>query len=370
MRVATACVAAYRSGAFQRRSPVQVSLRARYRSDITGRNPGGSGAGCVINKYIFDKVSLSGMIRSRRQRLRIPGLGAAVQSGVGYQPGCGAFQCRVRRDELLDAAGQQVKAAVPAAHLGLAVLGGLRLGGVAAQGFPERDIEKVGEGAAGVVAGQGGEHLAVVVGAQDSLDDDVEAGRQRVPGGEVDEPDVRAAWHVALAQDDPPEVVLADDRQAAFPVPLAYRCGDCGLAGCGVAPDHDQPRGAGGIAAGTREDACGRGRAGLPPSCRAVAGFRQPLEAGAWLRGGEGQQAGGQDPGVLGDGQCRGDAVRGEPADLVFRFPDRVGAGGDVDVVDVNMMLARMAVRTGTSAISRGAGTTWWGNPAGCRAAG
>src|ERR1022692_642488 len=32
MRLATACVAACRSGAFQRRSPVQVSLRARYKS--------------------------------------------------------------------------------------------------------------------------------------------------------------------------------------------------------------------------------------------------------------------------------------------------------------------------------------------------
>ncbi len=44
---------------------------------------------------------------------RAPGLGAAVQTGVGHWPGYGAFQCRGRRYDLLDAAGQKVK---PAYH--------------------------------------------------------------------------------------------------------------------------------------------------------------------------------------------------------------------------------------------------------------
>jgi hypothetical protein len=34
----------------------------------------------------------------------------------------------------------------------------------------------------------------------------------------------------------------------------------------------------------------------------------------------EREQFGGQDPGVLGDTQCRGDVSRSEPADLMFRL--------------------------------------------------
>jgi hypothetical protein len=76
-----------------------------------------------------------------------------------------------------------------------------------------------------VVADQGGEHRAVVVGVEDALHDRVVAAGEGEAGGLVDEVDVRAAGNVALAQDDSSQVVLADDRQVALAVPGAYRCG-------------------------------------------------------------------------------------------------------------------------------------------------
>jgi hypothetical protein len=102
--------------------------------------------------------------------------------------------------DVLDAARQQVEAAVPLAHFGLGVLERPGLGGVPAEGLGKGDVEEVGEGAAGVVADQGGEHRAVVAGVEDALDDRVVAARERETGGEVDEADVRTAGLVVLAQ--------------------------------------------------------------------------------------------------------------------------------------------------------------------------
>jgi hypothetical protein len=104
-----------------------------------------------------------------------------------------------------------------------------------AERLVERDVKEVGEGAAGVVADQSGEHRCVMIGTEDALDDRVVAAGKGETGGLVDEADVRAAGNIVLAQDDSPQVVLADDRQAA-PVLAAYRCRCRGLAGCGVAP--------------------------------------------------------------------------------------------------------------------------------------
>jgi len=198
-----------------------------------------------------------------------------------------------------------------------------------------------------VVADQGGEHRAVVVGVEDALHDRVVAAGEGEAGGLVDEVDVRAAGNVALAQDDSSQVVLTDDRQVAPAVPGAYRRGCRGLAGCGVAPDHDQLRGTRGIAAGV-PDARAGGHVSPVPGRRGVA-LPRPAELGAGLRGGEREQFRGQDPGVLGDARHRGDTSLGEPADLVFRFPDGAGAGsgGDVDVVFVNVRLAGVPVRRG-----------------------
>ena len=254
---------------------------------------------------------------------------------------------------MLDAAGQQVQSAVPLAHLGFAVVERPGLGGVSAERLVERNVEEAGERAAGVVANQGGEHRAVVVGVEDAFDDRVVAAGEGETGGLVDEADVRAPGNVVLAQDDPSQVVLANDRQAA-PVLVAYRRRGRGLAGRGVAPDHDQPRRVRGILVGA-PDARPGGRVSLMPGRRGVA-LPRPAELGAGLRGGEGEQFRGQDPGVLGDARCRGDVVRGEPADLVFRFPDGATAGGgcDVDVVFVNVRLAGVPVRGGAPFGTRG----------------
>jgi hypothetical protein len=69
----------------------------------------------------------------------------------------------------------------------------------------------------------------------------------------------------------------------------------------------------------------------------------------------EREQFGGQDPGVLGDTRCRGDVSRGEPADLMFRFPGGAGggSGGDVHVVGVNVGLASMSVRSRFSELTQ-----------------
>lgn len=65
-------------------------------------------------------------------------------------------------------------------------------------------------------------------------------GVKTVAGGGVDQPDVRGAGAVVLAQDDPPEVVLGDQGQAAA-VSFPYPGGDRGLARSTVPAQDDKP---------------------------------------------------------------------------------------------------------------------------------
>ncbi|BBJ44652.1 hypothetical protein SSPO_073700 [Streptomyces antimycoticus] len=96
-------------------------------------------------------------------------------------------------------------------------------------------------GTAQVVAAQGVQHRAVVRGAEDALDDDVEAVVEGIAGHGVDEADVRRVRGVPLPQHDPAQIVLAHQREAAS-VAGAQLGGHGGLAGRGVAAQHDQPR--------------------------------------------------------------------------------------------------------------------------------
>jgi hypothetical protein len=93
-----------------------------------------------------------------------------------------------------------------------------------------------------VVAMEPSQHGTVVVSPQDSLDDDVKAGRKRMPGGEVNQGDIRAPGDVTFSQHYAPQYVLADDRQVASPVSFSDRRGDRGLSGGGVATQDDEPR--------------------------------------------------------------------------------------------------------------------------------
>jgi hypothetical protein len=52
--------------------------------------------------------------------------------------------------------------------------------------------------------------LRIVIGAEDALDDDVEAVTERVPRYEVDQPDVRSVGDVTLTQHVAAQVVLPD----------------------------------------------------------------------------------------------------------------------------------------------------------------
>ena len=62
---------------------------------------------------------------------------------------------------------------------------------------------------------QSRDHVRIVTGIENSLDDGVEAVIQGVAGYCVDEPDVRTAGRVALAEHGAPQVVLADYGDAA-----------------------------------------------------------------------------------------------------------------------------------------------------------
>ena len=72
-----------------------------------------------------------------------------------------------------------------------------------------------------MIIDEGHEHLRVVTGAEDALDDDVEAVTERVPRHEVDQPDVRPCGHVVLAQHVAAQVVLPDDGKVPAAVPPA-----------------------------------------------------------------------------------------------------------------------------------------------------
>ena len=69
----------------------------------------------------------------------------------------------------------------------------------------------------------------------------MEAVVERVAGYDGDQADIRPAWDIPLAQDDPAHVVLADQGDAPA-MAGAYPGRDRTLAGPGVAPHDDQPR--------------------------------------------------------------------------------------------------------------------------------
>lgn len=127
----------------------------------------------------------------------------------------GFRQDAVGVDDGLDAAGQEIERPVPIAQLALADLVRDRLGRMPDQGLREGNVQVVAVGVPAVVGPQLLEHLPVVVGVQDAFEDDVVAGVEAVAGNDVDEADVRAAGAVAFTQDNPAEVVLADQGQAA-----------------------------------------------------------------------------------------------------------------------------------------------------------
>jgi hypothetical protein len=143
--------------------------------------------------------------------------------------------------DLLDTAWQQVKLAVPGHHLDRTVVRGLGFRRVSAQGLIERHVEVVAVSPALVIIDERAEHLRVVIGAEDALDDDVEAATERVPRYQVDQSDVRACGHVALAQHLAAQGVLPHDRQVSPAVPTADLRRGRRLARGRVPPQDDQP---------------------------------------------------------------------------------------------------------------------------------
>lgn len=95
-------------------------------------------------------------------------------------------------------------------------------------------------GGAAVVGAQPREHVAVAVGVEDAFEDDVVPGVEGVAGDGVDEADVRRARPVPFPQDDPAEVVLADQRQPSSEA-VAQTGRDRGLPGGRVAAQEYEP---------------------------------------------------------------------------------------------------------------------------------
>jgi hypothetical protein len=92
--------------------------------------------------------------------------------------------------------------AVPLAHLDTAILRGERLCGMALDSFLKRDIEVIAARQPLVIGNERGEHVRVVVCAEDPLHDGVIAVVQRETRHEIDEADVRPAGDIVLTQND------------------------------------------------------------------------------------------------------------------------------------------------------------------------
>jgi hypothetical protein len=91
-----------------------------------------------------------------------------------------------------------------------------------------------------VIIDKRGEHLPVVIGAQDALDDGVKAVTERVPRHEVDQRDVCPSGHVTLAQHFAAQVVLPDNRKVPAAVPPANLRGGRRFAGGRIPAQDDQ----------------------------------------------------------------------------------------------------------------------------------
>ncbi|HKB41049.1 MAG TPA: hypothetical protein VKD72_31770 [Gemmataceae bacterium] len=66
-----------------------------------------------------------------------------------------------------------------------------------------------------MVVPQAGEHLLIAVRAEDTVEDDVVAMVQRIPGQLINHADVRTAWTVLFLENRPPYEILRDPRDAA-----------------------------------------------------------------------------------------------------------------------------------------------------------
>jgi len=91
-----------------------------------------------------------------------------------------------------------------------------------------------------VIVDERSEHLPVVTGAEDALDDGVKAMTERVPRHQVDQRDVCPSGHVMLAQYFAAQVVLPDDRQVPAGVPPTNLRGGRRFAGGRIPAQDDQ----------------------------------------------------------------------------------------------------------------------------------
>lgn len=165
------------------------------------------------------------------------------EAGLAHDALDRGIEQAVGTDHRLQAAGEQVPLPVPVAQVllgdpGQVLVIAFRL--VPHQRLLDRDVEVVTAGDTTMGTDQAGDHVAVAVGIQDSLDHHVVAGVERVAGDRVDQADVGTAGHVPFAQHDPPQVVLPDQGQAppeAVPDPGRHRR----LAGRRVPAHHYQP---------------------------------------------------------------------------------------------------------------------------------
>jgi hypothetical protein len=89
------------------------------------------------------------------------------------------------------------------------------------QGLIEWHIEVIAAGQALMIIDERSKHLRVVISAEDALEDGVETVTEHMSRHEVDQPDVRPAGDVMLAQHVPAQVVLPDDRKVPTAVPSA-----------------------------------------------------------------------------------------------------------------------------------------------------
>jgi hypothetical protein len=127
----------------------------------------------------------------------------------------------------------------PGPHLDLTVFVDLRLCAMPLKRLAERDVDEPPRRTISVLFAESREHRAVALCPQDTLKDHVKAVAKCEPAGQINKTDISCSDGVVFAQDNPPQVILTDDRQSAS-VLLTYQGGNRRLSASRVAPDDDE----------------------------------------------------------------------------------------------------------------------------------
>lgn len=149
-------------------------------------------------------------------------------------------RCSFRNASLIDPI-QVILLPIPLPHFGLAILGGLRFVGVAAKRLFKRNIKVEKARDSAVIAMERAEHIAVVIPIENAIENDVVSVIERIASRQIDQSDVRSPRSIMLAQNDPPQIVLPNNRNPTSE-PIPNTLSSCTFAGRRIPAEHNQPR--------------------------------------------------------------------------------------------------------------------------------